>query len=148
MKKFFSCCFMIVLISSCSPTKKEEPIISKSKLVDSEWRLLTPQTTKTCELLLSFHGNHKMLMKYRGESFEGYYEVDSVLTNYITINVFNKQGWDDECDVNPDYLSLYDENTQFSYGILEDRLYFQKNEKSVVFQRIQSENLEKEINQD
>lgn len=73
-------------------------------------------------------------MGFREQRYEGYFEVDSLLNNYIRINIFNKQGWDEACDVNPEYLTLYDADTEFSYEVLEDRLYLKKNEKVIVFE--------------
>lgn len=105
------------------------------------WRLNSPSTGSACEIFLSFSDNNKMQMIFQGESFEGYYEIDSVLTNYISLNIFNKKGWDDECPVNPEYLTLYDEDTQFSYTLIDSMLYFQKAEKSIVFKRVPDHNI-------
>lgn len=140
MRAIFSM-YIILLACGCTANKKEAPVSERNELLGIQWILRKPQTTDACELLLSFHEENKMVMKYRGNSYEGYYEIDSTLSNYISFNIFNKQGWDDECDVNPEYLSFYDPDTQFSYTLLDNRLYFQKREKSIVFERFNSENL-------
>lgn len=105
------------------------------------WKLKSPQTGSTCEIFLTFSNNNKTHMIFRGEPFEGYYEFDSVLTHYITLNVFNKKGWVDECPVNPEYLTLYDGDTQFSYTILANKMYFQRAEKVIVFERVPYQNI-------
>lgn len=127
-----------ILVSGCS--RQSDPGITTAidrVLTNSgmEWTLQSPKPTQGCAISLLFTGNSKVILGYKGKEYEGYYEIDSVLTNYITINVFNKPGWDESCPVNPAYLSLYDDDTQFSYRVIDDRLYFEKNEKVIIFQR-------------
>ncbi len=131
--------FGIMSCSTTDQTKERQTRLINTALTDGNylWALYSPQPGTDCDLQLSFAQNNKILMRYRDVVREGYYEIDSVLTNYITINIFNKTGWDNACDINPQYLSLYDHDTQFSYQILDDRLYFQKNEKVIVFQQIE-----------
>ena len=77
-----------------------------------------------------------MNLNYKGVTLEGVYEIDTVLSNYIRINIFEKQGWDNDCAVNPQYLSLYDNNTEFSWSRIEDHLYFQKMGKVIKFKKL------------
>lgn len=127
-----------IMACSSSEKGKHEAEIIDTILVNRQyqWKLSSPQPKAECDLRLSFASDNKMIMRYRGTAYEGYYKIDSTLHHYITINIFNKLGWDEACDVNPEYLSLYDNDTQFSYWILDDELFFQKNEKVIAFQRV------------
>jgi hypothetical protein len=127
--------FIIACCSSSHEKKESETPLPDTPLINNSWKLVSPEPKKGCELKLSFTNDNKMEMRYRGKEYEGFYEIDSVLANYITINIFNKLGWDESCRVNPEYLSLYDEDTQFSYEIVNDYLYFRKNEKVIIFKR-------------
>ena len=141
---------MVIAVACLPSEKKQMTFIVQDALLSSvqyKWKLDNPKPKVGCELSLLFSDNNKMLMNYRGNSFEGYYEIDSTLTNYITINIFNKLGWDEACDVNPEYLTLYDTDTQFSYTILNDKLYLQRAEKSIVFVRSKSKDSKDEVDQ-
>lgn len=141
MRLFPFFAILIFAIEACSISSQNKEDIASlidTALVNThyEWQLFSPQPKAVCDLRLSFAEDNRMTMQYRGTAYEGYYEIDSTLSNYIIINIFSKFGWDHSCEVNPAYLSLYDDDTQFSYKILKDRLYFEKNEKVIVFQRV------------
>lgn len=126
---------MLITVGCSTPKKEPEAELIHAPLISNSWKLISPKTKENCSLTLSFSDMNKMEMNYLGSSYEGFYEIDSVLTNYITINIFKKLGWDESCHINPEYLSLYEEDTQFSYEIVYDYLYFRKNEKVIIFQQ-------------
>ena len=131
---------LALLVFSCSRNREnaEETILISpfQKNINSRWKLVSPDPGTSCELWLSFLENGNINLSYKGVILEGAYEIDSVLNNYIRINIFEKQGLDSMCAVNPQYLSLYDNNTEFSWSRIDDHLYFQKSEKVLKFEKI------------
>lgn len=130
---------ILIMIGCVYKSDPEQLVTYDSALVNPgvKWILRSPAPNRGCEFWLSFAKDSKMILGYKGFEFEGYYEIDSTQTHYITINMFNKLGWDNQCLVNAQYLSLYDDDTEFFYQILDNRLYFEKNEKVIIFEGIQ-----------
>lgn len=76
------------------------------------------------------------MLGYKGTEHEGHYQIDSTLNNYIRINIQDKLGWDNECSINPEYLTLYDENVEFSYTLTDEFLFFEKADKVIKFKKV------------
>lgn len=99
------------------------------------WVLTTPENTEPCELWLSFEDNGKLRFSYRGFIVDGTYRFDTDLPQYLYINIPTQFNWNEDCKITPDYLSLYNNDTDFAWTMSEDFLYFRKLDKVLKFRK-------------
>jgi hypothetical protein len=142
MKKLF---LLALLISSLFPSctkqvqQPEAEITKTTPLFEANeawrWVLVLPENTEACELWLTFLKNGSLVFGYNQNSFPGDYRFDDVLNNYVYINIPDRPSWNNGCTITPQYLSLYDDSTDFAFTMTDDFLYLQKNEKVLKFKK-------------
>jgi hypothetical protein len=63
--------FIIVGCSSPHDTKESETGLIHATLINNQWKLISPEPKKDCDLKLFFANNNEMQMSYRGKEYEG-----------------------------------------------------------------------------
>lgn len=129
---------LLCVMCACSSNRREEVAEEKSDFPqnpDWRWVLTVPKNTESCELWFSFQHDGKLKFSYRGFLFDGSYHFDAELPNYLYINIPDRFNWNDDCIITPDYLTLYNDNTDFSWTVIGDFMYFQKMEKVLTFKK-------------
>lgn len=129
---------LLSVMCACSSNRRDEVVEEKSDFpVNPDWRwvLTVPENTEPCELWLSFQEGGKLKFGYRGFLFGGTYRFDAALPNYLYINIPDRLNWNDDCQITPEYLTLYNDDTDFSWTVIGDFMYFQKMEKVLTFKK-------------
>lgn len=142
MKKFVILLMLIPsLLTSCTTriTQPEAAVATVTPAFEANehwrWVLVLPENTEACELWLTFLENGSLVLGYKQNSFPGEYTFDEVLANYLYINIPDRPSWNNDCTITPQYLSLYDDSTDFAYTMTDEFLYLQKNEKVLKFKK-------------
>lgn len=130
--------FVSIISISCSNTQQnkiaeQQPCFQPNP--DWLWVLTVPENTEPCQLWLSFADNGRLTFSYRGFIVDGTYRFDPELPQYLYITIPTRFDWNDDCKVTPDYLSLYNDNTDFAWTMTEDFLYFRKMDKVLKFKK-------------
>jgi hypothetical protein len=138
--RLFLLCLTLALtgLISCSTPPQEKIVEQQTDFQPNPnwlWVLTVPDNTEPCELWLSFEGNGKLKFSYRGFMVDGTYRFDTELPQYLYINIPTRFNWNDDCKVTPDYLSLYNDDTDFAWTMVGDFLYFQKMDKVLKFRK-------------
>lgn len=126
---------------SCSTKSPQvEPLVkvisqSFEFVINYRWVLVSPMDKNLCTLSFIFQENGNLKFYYRGFEFNGTYDIDRELTHYLYINIPTRLNWNDDCKITPDYLSLYNDDTDFAWTVVGDFLYFQKMDKVLKFRK-------------
>jgi hypothetical protein len=130
--------FVLLESLSCSNTQQNKIIEQQSGFQSNPdwlWVLTVPENTEPCQLWLSFADNGELKFSYRGFIVDGTYQFDPELPQYLYINIPTRFDWNDDCKITPDYLSLYNDNTDFAWTMTGDFLYFRKMDKVLKFKK-------------